>query len=203
MIQCYITGRSSLADGETLLEAIARNLIAGPDWIQIREKDFSARELYALVRAALNLPNPRGVKFLVNGRLDVALASRASGVHLPSNSPSPHLWRRIAPPEFSIGVSCHSVEEVQQADHEGADYVLFGPVFVPLSKPLEGRIAGVDELGRAATAVRIPVLALGGITHENAHACLEAGAAGIAGISLYQTARSTELTAKAKPPRAL
>lgn len=186
MIQCYITDRHSLRVGESLLDAISRNLAAGPDWIQIREKDLGARDLFVLVRAAMDLLNPRGVKFLVNSRMDVAIAAGATGVHLPSNSPPAHLFRNIVPPGFLIGVSCHSVEEVQEAEHEGADYILLGPVFDPISKPPDRPCLGLAKLGRCAEAVRIPLLALGGITRENTEACIDAGASGIAGISLYQ-----------------
>ena len=173
--------------GETLLDAIARNPADGPDWIQIREKDLEGRELLELVRLAMALPNSRGVKFLVNSRVDVALAVEAAGAHLPSNSPAPKEWRGIVPAGFLIGVSCHSLEEVVQAESEGADYALFGPVFDPMSKPANSPAVGLAELTRAVRAVRIPVLALGGITHENIDSCIDAGAAGVAGISLYQT----------------
>ena len=185
-LDCYITDRRTLRDGEALLSAISRNLAAGPDWIQIREKDLPARELFALVRAALHLPNPRGVKFLVNTRVDVALAAGAAGAHLPSASPAPRLWRALIPPGFLIGVSCHTAEEVRAAEAEGADYAVFGPVFPPLSKTPQGAALGLQALSRAAAAVKIPVLALGGVTSRNAPACRAAGAAGVAGISLYQ-----------------
>jgi thiamine-phosphate pyrophosphorylase len=132
------------------------------------------------------LPNPRGVKILVNSKVDVALARGAAGVHLPAESPSPSLWRALAPPPFLIGVSCHCVEEVPAAEEEGADYVIFGPVFPPLSKHSSLPPRGLEELGRAAAAVKIPVLALGGITSENIQTCASAGAAGVAGVSHYQ-----------------
>lgn len=185
LIQCYITDRRTLA-GESLLEAIARNLDAGIDWIQIREKDLPAREMFDLVKGALVLPNPRGAKILVNGRVDVALAAGAAGAHLPSNSPAPHCWRAFVPAGFLLGVSCHSVEEVRAAAYEGADYVVFGPVFAPISKSSDLPARGLEELARAASQVRIPVLALGGITKQNTADCVSAGAAGVAGISLYQ-----------------
>jgi thiamine-phosphate pyrophosphorylase len=162
------------------------------DWIQIREKDLSARDLLDLVRNVLAQPNPRSVKILVNTRIDVALAAGASGAHLPSGSPAARAWRAMTPPGFLLGVSCHSPEEVRAAAGEGADYVFFGPVFPPLSKPAQSPPVGLGELARSvAAAPEIPVLALGGITRANAAACIEAGAAGVAGISLYRMSAPT------------
>jgi thiamine-phosphate pyrophosphorylase len=179
MVQCQITSGA----GERYLWPSH----ASPDWVQIREKDLSARDLYELIRAAMDLPNPRRVKFLVNTRVDVALAAGCAGVHLPSGSPPPRFWRSITPSGFLFGVSCHAVEEVRQAEQHGADYVLFGPVFAPLSKSSNLNPRGLEGLAVAAASVKIPVLALGGITRQNQAACVAAGAAGIAGISLYQT----------------
>jgi thiamine-phosphate pyrophosphorylase len=181
-----------LPSGVTLLSTISEVLNPsrdreGADWIQIREKDLSARDLFELTRRVLAQPNPRAVKILVNTRIDVALAAGASGAHLPSNSPAPLAWRAVTPPGFLLGVSCHSPEEVRAAAAEGADYVFFGPVFAPLSKPAQSPPVELAGLACAAAAAgEIPVLALGGITHANAAACIEAGAAGVAGISLYQ-----------------
>ena len=126
-------------------------------------------------------------KILVNARVDVALAAGAAGAHLPGGSPPPRYWRAITPPDFLIGVSCHTLDEVRAAGQEGADYVLFGPVFAPRSKSADLPPRGLDRLAEAARAVGIPILALGGITRENASQCTSAGAAGVAAISLFQT----------------
>jgi len=169
MIRCCITTR------------LTRPVDA--DWVQIRDKELPARQLVEVVRAAVAF----GSKILVNTRVDVAVAAGADGAHLPANSLPPNVWRRITPSGFLIGVSCHRLEEVQQAEAEGADYVVFGPVFAPLSKTSDLTPRGLGGLARAASAVKIPVLALGGITWENAEACVKAGAAGVAGITLFQS----------------
>lgn len=185
MIRCHITDRLSAGGTEALLALIRRNASLGVEWIQIREKDLDARALALLVKEALRFCGP--AKILVNSRADVALACGAAGLHLPVNSPPPSAWRPICLPGFLIGVSCHTLEELIDAERAGADYALFSPVFRPLSKNDARPVHGLEGLRRACAAVRIPVLALGGVTAENATLCLEAGAAGIAGITLFQS----------------
>jgi thiamine-phosphate pyrophosphorylase len=170
MLRCCITDRTLDFTGQV-------------DWVQVRDKELPARELIAVVRLAM----ARVGKVLVNSRVDVALAAGAAGVHLPSGSIAASEWRRITPAGFLIGVSCHSLEDVVLAEREGADYVVFGPVFDPLSKTSDLPAQGLEELGRVSRSVRIPVLALGGITWENASDCVAAGAAGIAGITMFRS----------------
>lgn len=185
MIRCHITDRRAAGGTERLLALIERNARAGVQWIQIREKDLDGRALAELVSQALR--RAPQAKILVNSRADVALACGAAGLHLPADSPPPRAFRPVCPPGFRIGVSCHSVEELVRAEGEGADYALFSPVFRPLSKQDPRPPHGLEGLRRACAAVRIPVLALGGVTAENARLCLEAGAAGVAGITLFQS----------------
>jgi thiamine-phosphate pyrophosphorylase len=166
---------------EALLGYIARAMEQGVELIQIREKDLSARDLLSLAKRALSLPNPHGSKLLVNSRLDIALAAGAHGVHLPAASVSSRELRAIMPPGFLIGVSTHSFDELRAAEREAADFAVFGPVFAEKPLPL-----GIQALRAAVNAVSLPVFALGGINSSNAAQCIAAGAAGIAGISMFQ-----------------
>jgi thiamine-phosphate pyrophosphorylase len=162
-------------------DVAARAACDGVDMIQIRAKELSARALARLVREVV--ANAGHSRILVNTRTDVALACGAHGVHLPAGSMAPHTIRRIAPPGFLIGVSCHTIAELQAAEREGADFAVYGPVFPSVTKPLTP--IGMQAFREAAASVRLPVFALGGVTAENSTHCMEAGAAGIAGISLF------------------
>jgi thiamine-phosphate pyrophosphorylase len=162
------------------IEVAGRAASDGVELIQIRAKDLSGRALTELVRGAVAVA---GSNVLVNTRTDVALACGARGVHLPAGSIAPSTIRRITPHGFLIGVSCHMIEELQTAEREAADFAVFGPIFASITKTVTP--VGVDELRRATSSVRIPVYALGGVTRENASLCIQAGAAGVAGISLF------------------
>jgi thiamine-phosphate pyrophosphorylase len=203
---CYVTDRRNLPEferrkaQETLLSKIGAAAASGVDWIQIREKDLSGKDCAVLAREALQRaaksPTSNGARarILVNDRLDVALSERAGGVHLRENSlPLPEAKRFVENcgerEDFVIGVSCHSLEAVKSAASDGADYLFFGPVFVTLSKAAFGPPQGLERLAEICRAVSIPVLAIGGITLENASDCLAAGASGIAAIRLFQDAR--------------
>jgi thiamine-phosphate pyrophosphorylase len=190
-------------------EAVA----AGVDWIQIREKALPARDLAALTHSALvkaSAPRPGAPRptILVNDRLDVALAERAGGVHLGEKSIFLEDARKLAeslhPPPgtpFLFGVSCHLADAARAAANSGADYLLFGPIFATPSKAAYGPPQGLDRLAEVCDAVAVPVLAIGGITAENAASCLAAGASGIAAIRLFQEA--ADLPALVRTLRAL
>ncbi len=175
MLRYYITDRRAAGGIEPLLRCIQA---ASADYIQIREKDLSAKALLDLTRRAVALTN---TPILVNSRADIAPAAGARGVHLPAGSIAARALRGLVE---LIAVSCHTLDEVRMAEDEGADFVVFGPIF---ATPGKGLPVGLDTLARAAASVRIPVLALGGVTAANANLCVLSGAAGIAGIRLFQT----------------
>lgn len=182
---CYITDRRALPPG-ALLPRILEAARAGVDMVQIREKDLPTRELAALVRGALDGARGNKTQIILNDRLDIALALGASGVHLATTSMPPEAVRASLPANFLVGVSCHSIDEALRAQAGGANYVLLGPIFSTLSKLAYGPPLGLSVLEETASRVKIPVLALGGISVERASACLEAGAQGLAGISIFQ-----------------
>ncbi len=187
---CYITDRHAL-EPAPLLPRIVEAIRAGVDLLEVREKDLSARELVELVRAAVRVAKNSPTRVVVNDRVDVALAVGAAGVHLGTQSLAPRVVRELvvqrgANPEFILGISCHSLEEAVEGESAGADYLVLGPIFETPSKIQYGPPLGLEKLREVTRRVKVPVLALGGITVERVKACLEAGAAGIAGIRIFQ-----------------
>jgi len=165
------------------------------DVLQIREKDLPTPELLDLVSAAMSAVGGRaaeGTRVVVNDRLDVAWAGAAHGVHLGSRSLPAQVVRGIVSPDFLVGVSCHSLEDAVAAETSGADYLVLGPIFETPSKLAFGPPLGLGKLQEVTSRVRIPVLALGGITPGRVLPCREAGAAGIAGIRIFQEGGSLE-----------
>jgi thiamine-phosphate pyrophosphorylase len=216
LLLLYITDRVQFLGDESvrqgaLLAKIAEATRCGVDLIQLREKDLPIRELEILARTAVRVVRENSplrtekrelpTRLLVNSRTDVAIASGADGVHLRSNDISPSDVQKIWPaggPRTSIlvSVSCHSANEVARAALDGSDFVVFAPIFEKKDAPplSPARLEGLREVCRQ----KIPVLALGGITLENARACLDAGAAGIAGIRLFQENDIAEVVRRLK-----
>ena len=209
----YITNRNAFEGDEPtrrsrLLEKIAEATRAGVDCIQLREKDLPTSELEKLAREAVNIvrsSQPR-TALLINSRTDVALAAQADGVHLRSDDILPlearKIWscgagtpaRENSPQDPIIGVSCHSPQEVIQAARNKATLAVFAPVFEKKDTP-GSHATGLPALAEACRS-NIPVLALGGITLENVQSCLDAGAAGIAAIRLFQENAISEVVKK-------
>ena len=210
MLRYYITDRLAAGGAAALLECVQRALAQGVERIQIREKDLSARELALVTREALRVATSVGrderlARILVNDRLDVALGEGATGAHLGENSlPVEEAKRlvancasRLSNGNFLIGSSCHSLDAARTAAADGADYIFFGPVFTTPTKATYGAPQGLERLAQVCRSVSIPVFAIGGIALENARACIQAGAAGLAAIRLFQDALEPTALVKA------
>ena len=150
--------------------------------VQLREKDLSARELYDLGARLQAVLNPFQVPLLINDRIDVALALNAAGVHLAGHSLPTRTARRVLGPDKLLGVSTHSLDAARQAAEEGADFVVFGPVFATPSKLAYGPPQGLAQLAEVVRGVPIPVLGIGGITPANLPQVQQTGAHGVAMI---------------------
>jgi thiamine-phosphate pyrophosphorylase len=217
----YITDRSQFRGNEVarrdaLLAKIAEAVRAGVDYIQLREKDLSGRQMETLAREVVALihgnvhenvrENLTATRVLINSRTDVALAAGADAVHLRADDIAPHEVRSVfdrvvtglrpvqagqspattqnVQGQFLVAASCHTVADVFDAESEKVDFAVFAPVFGKSSAP-GTQPSGLAALQEACHA-KIPVLALGGVNLGNAASCLNAGAAGIAGIRLFQ-----------------
>jgi thiamine-phosphate pyrophosphorylase len=193
----YITDSTRFAGVEAernrhLLNTISQAAASAIDFIQLRERHLPAADLERLARKAVQalrtVPSSR-TRLLINSRVDIALAAGADGVHLRSKDLSPaevrSIWRAAGnESDPVVAVSCHSHSDVVRAAETAADFVVFGPVFEKAGSP-PGMITGLDQL-RAVCRSPVPVLALGGVSAQNACLCIQAGAAGIAGIRLFQ-----------------
>jgi thiamine-phosphate diphosphorylase len=169
-------------DEKRLLTLAEDALEGGVDAVQLRLKSVPARQLFPLAKLIREIADRVGGALFVNDRADVALAAGAAGVHLAGHSLPVAAARAVLRRPFKIGVSCHSVAEAMQAQSEGADYIFLGAIFPSPSKPGAPPL-GLEELSRARREVKIPIIAIGGITVENAGAVLSAGADGVAVIS--------------------
>jgi thiamine-phosphate pyrophosphorylase len=163
---------------------IARRAIAGgADVIQLRDKTCGSGELLRTARVIREITAKTGTLFIVNDSLDVALISCADGVHLGQDDLGAGVARQLTPSGFIIGVSVGSLEEAVRAERAGADYLALSPVFPTASKHDAGPGHGLELLQEIRQNVIIPVIAIGGITKENVHDVITAGADGIAVIS--------------------
>jgi thiamine-phosphate pyrophosphorylase len=215
----YITDRSQFSGDEVsrrkkLLEKMAEAAECGVDFIQLREKDLSTHELELLARDAMgvigdNSPpfgtsGPIATRLLINSRTDVAIGCGAEGVHLRSDDVSPGIvretWRHSLMPGRAsaiVTIACHTVSEVRVAAEKGADFALFGPIFEKREARSPVPLAGLSLL-KDACQQDISIIALGGITLENARTCLGAGATGIAGIRIFQENKISQVVRQLK-----
>jgi thiamine-phosphate pyrophosphorylase len=180
-----------ITDGETddenfsqksvkTLRLIKTAIRARISFIQVREKNLSARNVLMLASAIAKLAQNSETKILVNDRADIALAANADGVHLTAQSISTETVRRAFPPKFIVGISAHTLKKAEEAKRQGADFATFSPIF---ASPNKGAPKGLNELRRVCEKLKpFPVIALGGIDEENYESVFEAGASGFAAI---------------------
>jgi len=178
--------------GRPLVSLLQRVLAAGISTIQLRERDLSARELVVLAREVRVVTGSRSSQLLINDRIDVALAMEEVGVHLRSNSLPPSVARRLLGPQRLMGMSVHSVEEAVQAESQGADYIVLGPIYETPSKHMFGPPLGIQTLEKACGLVRIPIIGIGGVTAARAREMRRAGAFGVAVITAILGADNVE-----------
>jgi thiamine-phosphate pyrophosphorylase len=179
----YLITDRRTAGGHSILNIVRAAIAGGATVVQLREKEASTREMIELGQALRAITRAAGVPLIVNDRVDVALAIEADGVHVGQEDMPAALARRLIGPHRILGVSAATVAEAEQAVRDGADYLGVGDVYGTPSKPDAGPPIGLEGLATIARAVAIPVVAIGGITPENAAATIDAGAVGVAVIS--------------------
>lgn len=190
-IVCALTsGRGELLPALDMARAAAR---AGATIIQIREHRIDDRALLEFVRRVLDVTAGTSARVVVNERTDVAMAAGADGVHLRDDSVPASRVRAIAPAGFLVGRSVHSVEAAREAERDGGcDYLVFGTVFRSQTKPPGHPVAGLEQLALVCRSVRLPVVAIGGVTVARVPELARAGAAGIAAIGLFREGGAAE-----------
>lgn len=182
MPRLYVVSDRQQTRGRALVDVVVGAAQGGASMVQLREKDLSARDLLALGHQLQTALTPYDVPLLVNDRVDVALALDAAGIHLAGHSlPTAHA-RRLLGSHKLIGVSTHSVSQARAAMDEGADFIVFGPVFETPSKVAYGPPQGLRQLADVVRQVTLPVLAIGGITVDNLACVMQEGAHGVAMI---------------------
>ena len=194
----YITAREQLSSQTgplgrepALKQKVRAAFSARVDYVQVREKDLPARRLALLVEELVASPQKQNSRLLVNERWDVAAYCGADGIHLPADSVPLAMLRSLAGKAMVLGVSCHCGQDVAQAVRDGTSYVLLGPIFETPSKP-GAKPLGLAALRDVCRRYPVPIYALGGVTAANAEECIQAGAAGVAGIRLFQQALDLE-----------
>lgn len=192
----YLVADAVLRRGRDFLRALEEAAEGGATVVQIRGKSIEAGEFHDLATAAASLLKPRGIPLIVNDRTDIARACGADGVHLGLDDLPLEAAREILGPDAVIGHSVNTVEEARQAEFRGADYVGLGPVFATTSKDTPLPAIGPEGVARVKAAVRIPVVAIGGLNAGNVAAVMQAGADGAAVISAVWAAPDVRAAAR-------
>ncbi|WP_376792963.1 thiamine phosphate synthase [Thermoflexus sp.] len=195
-LRVYLVLDPDLTLGRPPLEIAEAALRGGITMLQLRWKSGPLREMLQLGEALQKLCQRYGVPFLINDRVDVALALRADGVHLGQEDLPPEVARRLLGPRALIGVSARTPDQARAAEAAGADYLGTGSVF-PTSSKANPILIGLEGLAVVVRSTRLPVVAIGGVSPENAAACIRAGAVGVAVISAITQAPDPEAAARA------
>ena len=181
----FVTDRKQTG-GRPLIDVVHAALDGGVRAIQLREKDLEGGELYHLASDLRTLTDRYFARLLINDRVDIALAVDADGVHLGQNSFAVAIVRQLLGPGKLIGVSTHSSAEIEAA--EGADFILFGPVYFTPSKAVYGEPQGLERFRQAVVQSPVPVIGIGGIKKKQIPELLATGAHGIGVITAISTA---------------
>ncbi len=192
----YLVTDRSLSKGRATAEVVRAAVAGGVTCVQLREKACGTREFLDEARAVKGVLQGTGVPLIVNDRVDVALAVGAEGVHLGQQDMPLADARRLGPPGWIIGISAESVEDAMRAEREGADYVGASPVFATPTKADHAVPLGLEGLRRMRAAVRIPIVAIGGIHAGNAREVMGAGADGLAVVSAIVAAEDPRAAAE-------
>ena len=192
----YLVTDRSLTQGRDLLWVLQQALDGGVEAIQLREKDLGGRELFFLAEAARKLTQSYHARLLINDRIDLALAVDADGVHLSTASIPIESARALLGRQRLLGASTHSLEEAAEAERNGADFVVFGPVYFTPSKAPYGVPQGLAALKKVVEKISLPIYAIGGIKPENIADARRTGVRGVALISAVMSAADPENATK-------
>lgn len=177
-----ITDRKLFADNKAFFNAIEESLDAGIEAVQLREKDLPTRKLLEMAYKLRDITSQYNASLFINDRVDIALCVSATGIHLGQASLPASAVRKIAGKSFLIGVSTHSLNEVIEAEGQGADFITFGPLYQTPSKMSYGMPVGLDALKDVRRRVSMPILGIGGINLDNISDVMATGADGVAMI---------------------
>ena len=192
----YLVTDERLSRGRATAEIVRAAIRGGIDAVQLRGKDLPAREQLAIGRELRAITRDAGVLFIVNDRVDLALALAADGVHVGQDDLPAEIVRRLVGPEMIIGVSAATIPEALTARAAGADYLGVGAIYGTATKLDAGAATGSALLGTIAGAVDLPLVAIGGINATNVAAVIAAGAAGAAVVSAIIAADDPEAAAR-------
>ena len=189
----YLVTDPRLPPGRSLEEIVAASIRGGADVVQYREKQTDTRSMIKTAKTLCDLCHRMGAYFLVNDRVDVALAVDADGVHLGQDDMPVGIARKLLGATKLIGITVHNVEELKEAEKEGAEYFSVAPVFATPTKPDHQHPLGLKGVEALALQTQKPLVAIGGINRSNAAAVIRSGAAGVCVVSAIISAADPEL----------